>query len=141
MKISLKKRGNMFYPSTINDVEAMKTLPTEYEILVDISRPRNPKNHNRYFVFLRVAFDLQETFSNVEQLRHYLQMRAGHYEPMVTHKGKTIYRPLSIAWEKISEDDFQKLFKEVVTAFLDFYDETHDKPLSEEELMRILDFQ
>ena len=141
MKVCMKRRGNMFYPSDNESLEAIKGLPDGHEIIVDISRPRNPKNHRRYFAFINLAFDMQETFKTVDEMRYYLQMRAGHYEPMITHQGKTLYRPLSIAWEKLSEDDFKKLFKEVVTAFLDFYAETHEQELTEDELMRVLDFQ
>lgn len=140
MKLCLVKRGNTFVPADAEQFDVMATIPSDMEIIVDLSRPRNPKNHRRYFAFIKLAFDMQETFKNADQLRHYLQMRAGHYEPMVTHKGKTIYRPLSIAWHQLSEDDFRKLFREVVMAFLDFYNETHSTQMTESELMRILDF-
>ena len=140
MKICLEKMGTFFQPTDKSQFELMAQIPSGKEFIVDINLNRNPANHRRYFAFINMAFDMQETFDNKENLRHYLQMRAGHYDTYITHKGKTMYQPRSISWEKLGELEFKQLFSECINAFLAFYAETHEVPLSEDEFMKILYF-
>ena len=106
------------------------------ELMVDIYVKRNPKNHRRYFAFIKQAFDMQEDFDNQENFRKYLQMKAGHYDAVVTPKGETMYWPQSVDWSKLKEPEFKKLFNEVVNAFIRYYGQN----LNDHQINSILEY-
>ena len=115
-----------------NDLDG---IPFE-EVMVEIHVKRNPKNHRRYFSFVRQAFSMQEDFEEEEIFRKYIQMKAGHYDAVVTPKGETMYWPKSIDWSKLEEPEFKKLFNEVVNAFIRYY----GKKLDEHQINAILEY-
>lgn len=121
MDILLRKVGNslVFTPERDEDTEALKG--SGELILVDYKKRRNPGNHRRYFAFIKTTFDMQEDLDNQDTWRKYLQMRAGHYDAVVTPNGKTLYWPRSIEWAALDEAEFDRLFNQVVQAFLDYY--------------------
>lgn len=87
--------------------------------IVTYKRKRNPKNHRRYFAFIKQAFDMQERFTNIEVFRKYLQCAAGHYDEAIDSKGRMIFMPRSIEWSNLDETEFKPLFDQVVKAFAD----------------------
>jgi len=106
------------------------------ECIAELIANRNPANHRRFFEFIARSFDMQEDFVDREQWRKYIQMKAGHYEAVVTPTGKTLYWPKSISWECLDETEFKKLFTEVVNAFIRYY----GTGLTELQLNSILEF-
>lgn len=126
MKIAAEKRsfrelslagyqGNVLVP-IIDELEGFSG-----EVMVDIHKNRNCGNHRRFFAFINTTFDMQDEFDNKEVWRKYLQMKAGFFDEVVTGKGKVLYWPQSISWDKLDEIEFKDLFNRVINAFLKYY--------------------
>jgi hypothetical protein len=108
----------------------------EGEMVVDIKKNRNAKNHRRFFAFVKATFDMQDHYDSIENWRKILQMRAGHYDPVVTEKGGTVYMPRSINWDELDETEFRPLFNDVINAFTSVYGER----LTENQWNQVLGF-
>jgi hypothetical protein len=104
------------------DEEDAKILGEPDKIIFDYKKGRSAGNHKRYFAFINHAFGMQDHFDNQEVFRSYLQVKAGHFVTVISPaNGKTQYWPKSVAWDALDEEEFRKLFNEVVNAFLAFY--------------------
>lgn len=79
--------------------------------------PRNPKLHGLHFAMLAQIFDAQEQFADPEDLRMWLQVGAGHCQFVPGPTGKMVAIPLSIAFDKMDDVDFQA-HHEAVKRFL-----------------------
>jgi len=121
--VSIGEREGMeaFAPIDSDSAKAMKGVK---EFIFDYKKNRSPGNHRRYFAFINTAFDMQDTYDNQEIFRKYIEMLAGHFDTVVSARTcEPMYWPKSISWEKLDEDEFRKLFNEVVNAFLGWYGE------------------
>ena len=104
------------------DAEDAKALGDQQEIIFDFKKKRSAGNHRRYFAFIKQAYDMQDSFDSQEIFRKYVELQAGHFDTVVSPKtGETAYWPKSIAWEKLDEAEFKKLFNDVVNAFIKVY--------------------
>ena len=93
----------------------------------DIKKNRNPRNHKRFFAFVKQAFDMQEFYEEIEVFRKVLQLKAGFFDLVISEKGKNVYLPKSISWDELDEIEFRELFNRVVNAFIrDFGDKLND---------------
>lgn len=81
-------------------------------------KTRNYENHKRYFSFINEAFDRQDHFENKKHFRQWLQLKAGHYDAVVSPKGKLMYLPRSISFEELDEIGFKGVFSDCITASL-----------------------
>ena len=104
--------------------EAVKIL-TRYrsgdEILLEHKRNRSAANHRRFFSFVQMTFEWQDTYDDIEIWRKVLEMGAGHFTTVIGLDGKTYYWPKSIAWDEMDEDAFSDLFSRVVQGYLRRY--------------------
>ncbi len=139
MELVLMRTGESFVGVDEFQSEDLQTFPHGKHLLIEVKEERNAGNHRRYFAFINTAFNMQNFYENREQLRKYLQCRAGHYDAIVTPKGKTIYAPRSIKWSELKEPEFRKLFKECIDAFIGFYNENVGR-MSDNEFYQIIDF-
>ena len=106
------------------------------DVIADFNKKRNVKNHRRYFAFINTSFEMQDHYDNVKQWRIVLQLKAGHFDLVVTEKGKNLYLPRSINWDELDELEFRPLFNDVVNAFIkDFGDK-----LDEHQINAILEY-
>ena len=120
MKATFRKYQGALYPFGQEGRDLLDSVGND-PVMIEIKRARNPKNHARYFAFIHDTFDMQDTYENKEIWRKVLQMRAGHYDEVITEKGKALYFPRSINWESLDEDQFKKLFNEIIQAFISVY--------------------
>jgi len=69
---------------------------------------RNPKLHGLHFALLSTVFDNQEQFADLDQLRMWLQVGAGHADFVPGPTGKMVAIPRSIAWHRMDDADFSE---------------------------------
>jgi len=96
------------------------------EIIADLRKNRNVKNHRRFFAFIKMSFDMQDTFDSMEVWRKYITMKAGFFDEVINGEGKVLYWPQSISWDELDEIKFKDLFNKVVDAFLKYYGQDLD---------------
>lgn len=90
--------------------------------------PRNGKFHRLFFAMLNVAYanhdwpEIETKFGRVkcsaEMFRKYVIVKAGHYEADLTPHGEVRVVPKSIAWAKMDEAEFAKLYSDVLDVIL-----------------------
>lgn len=124
-RLPFREGQSIWGPMNAEDEKALKGCD---EIIFDLVKKRSAGNHRRYFAFIAQAFDMQEHFDNPDIFRKYLELKAGHYDMVVSPaNGDTAYWPRSISWEKLDEDEFKRLFSEVVNAFMKVYGHSLDE--------------
>ena len=97
-------------------------------IFASVRAPRNGKFHRKFFAMLNVAYsnhdwpELQTQYgaakTSFEMFRGYVTVKAGHYDVDVTPTGNLRLAPKSIAFVKMSEDEFSKLYSDVLDVIL-----------------------
>lgn len=119
------------------DADSENRINNVDEFIFDYKKSRNPKNHRRYFAFIKNAFDMQDQYDSQEIFRKYLEMLSGHFDTVISARtGEAMYWPRSIGWDALDETEFRKLFNEVVNAFLNWYG---DK-LSDHQVSKLLEY-
>lgn len=106
-------------------------------LVTDIKQARSYPNHKRMFKFLTTSFDLQEFYTDIEVYRNWITVASGHFNIIVYPDGMTELIPKSWAFENMPEDDFRKLFKSAIGAFL----EEFGQGMTDAEFMRIIDYE
>ena len=123
MKFLVKKQFGKLIPVYNSDLEALKSAKLKendiYE--VDIKRKRNYEFHKKYFALINLCFDNQETFTEFEDLRNYLTMKAGYVKKIETGTGQMIL-PLSISFANMDNIEFEQLYQKTIDVICKFID-------------------
>jgi len=117
------------------DQEQVNKLPEMEQILFVTKRPRNPKLHRKYFAMIKVCFENQDQFNDIDSFRKIYQMRAGYYDPVKTKKGMA-YIPLSIGYEALDDAEFGTLYSRVLDELIK--DFGYDKEGLEGEIIKFI---
>lgn len=133
MKATLIKKDGVLVPAFESDKEALKKIKEGTPVEVTLKRDRNYLFHKKFFAMLAAAFyhmpedyaikvgDQVTKVESVEQLRWHVTMQTGHYEQMVTLGGKMVYTAKSIAFDKMSQDEFEELYKAALDVLLKWF--------------------
>jgi len=123
MKFLVKKHFGNLIPVYNSDLEALKSAKLKegevYEI--EIKKKRNYEFHKKYFALVNLCFDNQETFTEFEDLRNYLTMKAGYVKKINTGTGQMIL-PLSISFTKMDNIEFEQLYQKTIDVICKFID-------------------
>lgn len=115
-------------PATADAIAKLDGIKVGRPVNVKVSQPRNGKFHRRFFAMLDVAYSNHEwpeietkwgkaTVSR-ELFRKYVIVRAGHYEAALTPHGEVRAEPKSIAWSSMDEEEFKRLYSDVLDVIL-----------------------
>ena len=135
-EIHLMKHFGMLAPANEEAEEIIAKMRHGKSIVVKYSFPRNLGNHNRFFAFLKVIFEMQDFFDNPHHFRKWLILKSGYYQTVQTPNGGVFFDPDSIAFQNMDEVKFRDLFSRCIDAFLSVWGDR----VSREELERIIDF-
>lgn len=112
MAFLTKRKDGVFIPSDSEAMDFCGKIPVGDE--VKISLARNPKFHRKFFALLKLGFENQERLDTMEKYRMVTIMKAGFFEIVPNKNGEPYYIPQSIAFEKMDEEKFNKLFDAVL---------------------------
>lgn len=127
----IKDREGKFHPLNESDREKADKIPALEETLFTYKKIRNGKFHRKYFAMLNMAYDNQDQYKNFDHFRKIIQMKAGYYDTVVTDKGE-VYLPLSIAFDKMDNNEFEKLYEAAWKVLYELF--AFDRELFENEL-------
>ena len=113
-----RKIGGALIPDDDATVDQLKKLKAGDVVLVDYKRPRNVKFHRKFQALVNLVYDNQDKYTNREALLTELKLQVGHYEEHITLGGKVIFRPKSIAFASMDEDEFSTFYSSVVDVVL-----------------------
>ena len=97
-------------------------------VIAKVKVPRNGKFHRKFFAMLNVAYENWEAPAidtpagpaqcSREAFRNDVIVLAGHHELWVNTRGDVRYKAKSIAWAKMDEAEFDRLYNDVVNVIL-----------------------
>ncbi len=115
MKICLVKGlDNKFSLAYESDYEISKKLKAGEQYFFEVKKSRNIKFHRKFFALLKLVFDNQEMYHNIEDLRHDLTVAAGYYIEGVNIHGEIVKRAKSISFAKMSELEFSEYYDSII---------------------------
>lgn len=133
MKIKCRCTAYGLVPLYDDDFEEKKRLKVGTEYVVEVKLARNLDFHRKYFAMLGAAWSLlterQRTFFSDSQygetfgkeaFRRTMQVTAGYFDPVFDLKERRWQRSVrSIAFDKMDEAEFEKLYHAVYDAVMD----------------------
>ena len=126
MKFFAQISNGKLIPEYNSDYENMAKLRPGVSYSVEIKQPRNVQFHRKFFSLLSLAFDNQETFNNIEEMRSWLIMKAGYYKRVATPTGE-MFQPESISFSSMDDIKFNEVYSrvlDVICGWLDTDQET-----------------
>ena len=121
MRGYFKKIGGALVPDDDSTVDQLQKLKTGEVVLVEYKRPRNVQFHRKFMALVNLVFDNQDKYTNREDLLTELKLQVGHYQEHITLGGKVIYRPKSISFASMDNDEFSTFYSKVVDVVLRFF--------------------
>lgn len=122
MKYLVVKTLNGFLkPAYDTDHEGFKKMPVNEVFEIEYKKARNPKFHRKFFALLNLCFENQESYSNLEDLRHDVIIEAGLYTEIVNIiTGEIRKKPNSISFSSMDETEFSELYEKVKHVIMNF---------------------
>ena len=119
MKILMSKTlSGQLKPCYDSDAELLKKIKAGDEVECEIKRPRNYKLLKKFMALINLCFQNQEQFSNIDDLRAELTIEAGYYVSYYNLQGVETRRPKSISFASMEEDEFEKLYSDVLDVII-----------------------
>ena len=112
-KIHLRKQLGVLKPVDQTDVDAIYALKEGEIYSCEIKKPRNIGFHRMFFAMIGLCFENQGVFNNVDNFREEMLKASGFFTSYKNHKGTTVYKAESIAFSKMKQDDFEKVYEAV----------------------------
>lgn len=128
MKICLVKQlDNSFRLAYESDYEIAKKLKAGEQYFFDVKKSRNIKFHRKFFALMKLVFDNQEAYTNIEHLRNDLTIAAGYYTEGLNLKGESIKRANSISFASMDELEFNKFYEAVMNQVMHYLNITEEQ--------------
>lgn len=124
-------------PANAQEREALRVRKLKIGTIVrmEIFSVRHFKHHRLAMKVLQIVVDNSDTLHNVDQLLTILKIKMGYVETIIDDTGRTFYLPMSIAFDQMSQDEFEKFYRGMLVVIRrDFF-----PGMSEAEIERISD--
>lgn len=127
MKLRVINTPTGFVPETDEDYEVKRKLKigNTYELV--IKEVRNPLFNRKFHAMIRIAWDylpedMQNKFGNIDNFRYMTEIKAGFCEIVFDPiSGLATYRPMSTAFDKMTETQFEAIYSGVLNVILRDY--------------------
>lgn len=127
MKLRVINTPTGFVPETDDDFEVKRKLKIGNTYELTIKEVRNPLFNRKFHAMIRVAWDylpedMQNKFGNIDNFRYMTEIKAGFCEMVFDPvSGFVTYRPMSTAFDKMTESQFEKVYNGVLDVILRDY--------------------
>lgn len=129
MKFFLCKHNNHFLPATEEDEQKASKIGAGEIVEVTCTNQRNIKYHRKYWALVKVTLEnlpetVEEDLQNKHQFRitskedmhFFIKIKNGFVEKKFIGKNGNIgWMPKSIAFDKMSEDEFSEFYDKALT--------------------------
>jgi len=125
MKLLLVKTIHGLQAAYQDDKDKLQGLRLGETYKATIVQPRNLQFHKKYFCLLGLVFDnlpehLQDSIRSVDELHTELKMQTGVRMKRQSLGGQSYYVPGSIAFAKMTEDEFSEFYSRAVDCIVKF---------------------
>jgi Protein of unknown function (DUF1367) len=125
----LEPGGGGLVPDSAAELESLADLHHGTTYRVELVAPRNPRFHRKLFALLRILFDAWEpppamhagipVARDFESFRDMLTILAGYHTPYFLLDGSVRLKPKSIAFARMDETTFDRLYSRVIDIALE----------------------
>ena len=102
---------------------------------IDYKKPRNYKFHRKFFSLIKLAYENQSDYFNLNDLRRDLTITAGYYDEVVNRVTGEVYKmPKSISFSAMDETEFSELYeavKDVIVRWIGITSETIENEIAQ----------
>lgn len=149
MEIYLKKVNQSLIPENHEAGEFILHLKQGAVVKAKITQPRNYGHHKKYFVLLNYAYDCfepdieykgEKIEKNFDRFRDDIQILAGYGIPTVNIKGEVRYISKSVSFGSMSQDEFEKLYSNVINVILKHVLANHTREDLDQIVSEVLNF-
>jgi hypothetical protein len=150
IELNLVWKGNHFAPSSDQDMELCLKLKKGQVVYAKWTKKRNSLFHRKFFALLGIGFDSWEPEKidskwgapqkNFDRFRRDVTIKAGYYEPVYDLNGDLRLEAKSISFGKMGQDEFEKLYSNVINVFLGKILKNYKKDDLEKVVQDILNF-
>ncbi|MEM9971712.1 MAG: hypothetical protein AAF762_11535 [Pseudomonadota bacterium] len=116
-KATFVRSGGGLFPVDEDAVNVMNGLKTRQQVLIEVSKPRSVRQHRLFFKLLHHVTESGAWEYDVETLLTWVKYKLGRVEAFqdpVT--GRMLYRPGSISFGSMKQDEFKPFFDRAVYA-------------------------
>lgn len=97
--------------------DAMRSYRINEVYRANVVKPRDLKNHRRYWALVNLVYQNTEGYKSPDQLHQHLKILAGHCSPVVSKAtGETFLIADSISFGSMDEPEFQAFWSRCITA-------------------------
>ena len=133
MKLLVIKTPRGLLPVYDSDMDIYSKIPMNEEFEIEYVKKRNLKFHKKYFALLKLAFENQQDYRLLEEMRRDLIITAGWYDEVVNLiDGEVLKVAKSISFSSMDEIEFSQLYeatKNVISKWLAIDNETIDNEI------------
>jgi hypothetical protein len=113
MKLSVKKTYGGLKPCYPKDYEIYSKIQINEEFEIDYKKKRNIKFHKKFFALLKLFYENQDVYNNIEDLRLDLIKESGRFEEVTNiFTGEVFKKANSISFGSMDEITFSELYED-----------------------------
>ena len=113
-----KQLNGSFIPNYSSDREQADKLKTGEVLRFTIKRPRNYQFHKKYFALIKLGFDNQDQFKNIDRFREAVTIESGYREVKGNIDGSTRVEAKSISFASMDQYEFNDLYKATLNVII-----------------------
>ena len=118
----VKGLGGKFTPAHETDLEIAKQLKQGDVYKFTFTKPRNYQFHKKFFALIKLVFENQNHYKNIDDLRHDLTVEAGFkIEKTNQYTGEVRYIAESISFASMDEFAFCSLYQKMLDSVIRVY--------------------
>lgn len=135
MKILVKKTPSGLKPLYESDYESYSKIPLGEEFEIEYTKKRNSRFHRKFFALLKLAFENQQDYRNLDEMRKDLIIVAGYYDEhinLITGEITKVHK--SISFSSMDETEFSEIYeavKNVISRWLGIDNETIENEIAQ----------
>ena len=129
----VKTINGLLKPAFDEDKEKFSQFPKDGYFEIKYTKKRNVDFHKKYFVLINLAFENQEAYFDVEDMRSDIIIQAGFYtEKINAFTGEITKKAKSIKFSSMDNTEFSELYektKSVICNWLGIHNESLDEEI------------
>jgi hypothetical protein len=116
----IKTNDNKLIPATDECYEKISKVGAGASLFFEWKPKRNYENHKRFFSMLKLVFDNQSFYKDMDNILEIIKFRSGYFDTIITHKGGAKhYKTKSISFETMDEEQFKMFFSKAIDIALE----------------------
>lgn len=107
--IFIRRRVSLI-PTDSEGDDILRRIQYGQEVMIDVRAARNPRHHRLFFAILHKLVENTDFFVDIEDALKAVKVACQLVDTYIDETGRVIYILRSIAWERMGQVEFSKLF-------------------------------